>query len=273
MQSAVNKSATLEQLFNELDMVNVFMLTESWYTCPEQVIQLPNYNSYFLNRTVGAGGGVCVLVKKSIACDRLLEFSELTPDYEFFCTLSGCMVIAVCYRPPAGRIMNFLLFLDKFLNYVNLEKYHVVFGGDFNINLLSDSNVTRDFLAVISANGCANSVTKPTRITPTTESLIDLFITNFDENRYLSSVVGYGIGDHFPVLFAVKTQVNKTVLGRRLVQRVTGNGIEAFREAVACVNWAHVVAMTDANVAYNTFFGKFVEIYNTYFPTRACLPY
>lgn len=272
VQSAVNKSATLEQLFSELDMIDVFMLTESWYTCSEQVIQLPNYNSHFLNRTVGAGGGVCVLVKKSIACDPLVEFCGLTPDYEFFCTLSGCTVIAVCYRPPAGRITDFLSFLDKFLNYVNLKKYYVVLGGDFNINLLSDSNVTRDFLAVISANGCANSITKPTRITPTTESLIDLFITNFDENRYLSSVVGCGISDHFPILFAVKTQVSKTLPRRRLVQRVTGNGLVAFREAVVGVNWTHVVAMTDANVAYNTFFEKFVEIYNIYFPTRACYP-
>lgn len=133
-------------------MIDVFMITESWYTGREQVIQLQNYKSHFLYKTVGVGCGVCVLVKKSIACDPLAEFCEITADYEFFSILSRCTVNTVRYRPPAGHIKKFLLFLHRFLNYISLKKYYMVLGGDFNINL-SDSTATRDFLVAISANG------------------------------------------------------------------------------------------------------------------------
>lgn len=67
-------------------------------------------------------------------------------------------------------------------------------------------------------------------------------------------MVGCGISDHFPVLFAVRARLNKTLSRPRLVQRVTGAGLAAFREAAAGVNLPPVVIMTDANVAYDFFF-------------------
>lgn len=101
---------------------------------------------------------------------------------------------------------------------------------------------------------------------------INAFVSAAGNMVLASSVAGNGISDPFRVLFAVKIQVNKTLSRRRVEQRVTGSGLEAFREAVAGVNWSHVVATTDANVTWNIFSWEFVEFYKRVFPSRAYSP-
>ena len=52
--------------------------------------------------------------------------------------------------------------------------------GDFNINLLNEDvhTLTNDFLNIMSSNSLYPSITKPTRITSNSATLIDNIFTN-----------------------------------------------------------------------------------------------
>ena len=85
------------------------------------------------------------------------------------------------------------------------EKTKCYIMGDFNINLLNVENhePSNTFLNLLYANSFVPMITKPTRITKTSFTIIDNIFTND-----LSSVDGtkYGIlfsdiSDHFPILF------------------------------------------------------------------------
>ena len=64
--------------------------------------------------------------------------------------------------------------------------------GDMNDNLLQNNKLSR----IISSNKLTQIVNKPTRITPTSSTLIDLIITNNPKIIIQSDVIPSNIGDH-----------------------------------------------------------------------------
>lgn len=237
-------------------------------------MDLQDYRTYFMNRSLGRGGGVCILVNRFMKCDLVLDFCVTTADYEVFCVRTGQIVLAVCYRPPSGRPAEFffLSFFDSLLHFVNISRFNIVVGGDFNINLLGDSSTARDFLSLICANGCVNTVNLATRVAMHTESLINLFITNIDVTRTHTFVMTHDISDHCPILFTTKTDVKKTLPRPVLSQSINGRSLDAFRNDVINYDWSYVLTMSDANAAYDVFLDKFIEIYVLHFPYKVYRP-
>ena len=55
----------------------------------------------------------------------------------------------------------------------------LIVTGDININLLDQAdNITRQYMDILQGLNLTNHVTKPTRTTPTSKSLIDHLISN-----------------------------------------------------------------------------------------------
>ena len=72
--------------------------------------------------------------------------------------------------------------------------------GDFNRDLLklhTDQNV-RDFFNLMTSYSFNPLHSVPTRVTPSSTSLIDNIFTN-DSQEFLSGVLIFDISDHFPV--------------------------------------------------------------------------
>lgn len=86
------------------------MITETWYSQPGESILLPKYNSFFLNRDHGRGGGVFALVRESLPCEGVSEYCSVTPDYEAMRVNIDGILLAVCYRPSRGNEGKLFLF-------------------------------------------------------------------------------------------------------------------------------------------------------------------
>ena len=73
--------------------------------------------------------------------------------------------------------------------------------ADFNIDLLrSDTNLqTTDFIHNMFANAFYPTISKPTRVTKQTATLIDNIITNIHEYSIKSGILYNDISDHFPI--------------------------------------------------------------------------
>ena len=70
--------------------------------------------------------------------------------------------------------------------------------GDINCNLLSQDydTYTSELVNIFDIYGLTQMITEPTRITPVSQTLIDLCITNYPEKISSSGVLPLGISDH-----------------------------------------------------------------------------
>lgn len=90
------------------------MLTETWSTDDTNVFSLPSYNTFYLNRSSGRGGGICIFVKRALNCALIQTFCAITSDYKFPALELQNAILAVCYRPPNGTMTPFLDYLETF---------------------------------------------------------------------------------------------------------------------------------------------------------------
>lgn len=270
VQSAKNKTDDLEMLFDQFDFsFDVIMLSETWYTDEVNVLKLPLYRSFCVNRTSRRGGGLSILTK-DYQCELVSDYSRITPDYEVLCIRNNSKIFVVMYRPPKGNLEVFFDFFESFLEFVNEEKCTVVCGGDFNIDMTVDTVAKKTFDLLISSGGCTNVVTRPTRVTCQSQTLIDLFISNCSSECMKAGVIGCDLSDHLPIFIAVKSiprGISKTQ--RTMIQKISPDQLDRFRSAVSNVNWSGVLQEDTADGAYNAFMELFVELYNRYFPFKS----
>lgn len=113
------------------------------------------------------------------------DFKILNIDKVFECSAIEIIIkenkktILIClYRAPSGSFTDFLGILDNVLDKIQKESKSFVITGDFNLNLLIDGNDQKAFLNLVSEYGGRAVIREPTRVTATSATLIDNFITN-----------------------------------------------------------------------------------------------
>lgn len=88
----------------------IIMLSETWHQTEDDVLVLPDYNNFFLNRSGKRGGGVCIHVKQDIQVEIVDLFNETTDDYEIVSIRHGRQLFSFMYRPPAGNFKKLFVF-------------------------------------------------------------------------------------------------------------------------------------------------------------------
>ena len=107
------------------------------------------------------------------------------------------IVIGVIHRIPNTNMMDFNATMANALEQLRMENKLVYIMGDYNIDLLNsekhDVLYCNEFLPLIS---------RPTRITSTSATLIDsIFTNNHDDlNCSLNGILVADISDHFPIV-------------------------------------------------------------------------
>lgn len=170
-------------------------------------------------------------------------------------------MFAVCYRPPDGNVTTFFEFFHTFLSFVNESNYNIICGGDLNINMLVDSATKRDMITIMNENCCVNTVSAPTRVRSESETLIDLFITNFDKPlKY--GVTSCDISDHLPIFLCVETTLPKIAKKNCEVyfQPITLDKLDAFRQCISNADRSAVYLKNDADDAYDAFVNEFKHL-------------
>lgn len=270
VRSAKNKTTDLDCLFSEVGIAfDIIMLTETWYDNETDVFKLPQYKTFCVNRTKGRGGGVCLLIKECVNCELLTYFCLASDDYEVVTVSFGGCIVSVVYRPPDGDIPSFFEFLESFLGFTNDERKKVILGGDLNINMLSDTSSKRELDLLLSMNGCMNVITRPTRITSHSETLIDLFITNEDEMNLKTGVLVSDISDHLPIFMFVKGQHRESCKKEEIkYQSITLSSLKEFRDKISLCDWKDVLSAVEPNEAYDAFLKTFIRLYKICFPYK-----
>ena len=172
----------LNALKNQFDVIG---LSETWLNVNSANTFKPDgFKTENAYRVAKSGGGVSLLINESIGY-KLREDISFTKDccetlfIEMQKSLTGCnktgIIVGVMYRPPNTCVKAFTDEISEILSVVKNEKKICYIMGDTNINLLNvDSHIpTAEFLETMYSFSYSPLITKPTRVTPNTATLID----------------------------------------------------------------------------------------------------
>lgn len=269
-RSVRNKALLLDEFFSQFSFnFSVVMFSETWSKNESDVFRMEGYNTHYLNRPCGRGGGVAVLTLEQMDCELVDAFSIVTPDYEVLSLFADKVLYSVCYRPPSGHVPTFLEFYESFLSFVVESRCMLVAAGDYNIDMGIDTPVCTNFTNILLSNGFNNVINNPTRITTNCQSVLDVFITNFVLSDVKAGALACSISDHLPVFFCLDVaSILKHPPAENLYQPVTDAALDAFRKELIQVDWRKVLTLVDADNAYDAFLDIFKGFYQVHFPVK-----
>nr|CAH7760650.1 unnamed protein product [Callosobruchus chinensis] len=133
----------------------------------------------------GRGGGICLYVKDTLACENIDLSNYITDNplvvEQYWMTIklnSITIALGVLYRPPKANVNNAVQLLDPLLSNFSVMYDHVVVLGDVNVNLLNpDNNISQCFQSY----DLQQLINEPTRITQNSETLLDPIFVSFPE--------------------------------------------------------------------------------------------
>ena len=167
---------------NNSYMVHVFILNETWVTkANEHMIHIPNYKFICKHRTNKKGGGVGLLVHDKLQFrarnDIRLDYdSDLEYQFIELKSRKRNILVGSMYRPPQSKEKEFLKDYRKLTEIMGHQKdKEIVIGIDHNMDFLKASRHTntQKFLDYNLEINLLPVITKPTRITDTSATLID----------------------------------------------------------------------------------------------------
>ena len=212
------------------------------------------------------GGVVACFVKNYISYNRKPNFCINTESIfiEIFLTKSKPVLIGILYRPPDKY--DFVNCLERTFSDTNVfESQECYLLGDININLQPKDkeifrhkpantinkeipHLTRSYLEFCFTHSLEQIITRSTRITDQTATLIDRILTNSPDKVSQSGVIDLGISTHDLIYCTRKASLPKShkhneVFVRSLKRYSAEKFLEILREIVVpnyltytCVN-------------------------------------
>ena len=161
---------------------------------------------HYVSRKNSKGGGVALYINSNLKC-RKVENQSICVEENFECVtvellLEGArnVIVSCLYRKPGARLEDFIEKLEELYCHIKNNKVLYI-CGDFNIDLLKqDSHApTETFLNTMFSLGLFPLITKPSRVTAHSATLIDNIFTNELKHENISGVILNDISDHLPV--------------------------------------------------------------------------
>ena len=201
-------------LLNEQD-IDVLCITETWLlsNTPDEFVSIPNYKIY--RKDKGRGGGVCIYVKCSLKVNVITLRIPIQTDLEdtipiqteiediylsIQCEKYPSIIVGCVYRHPKAHAISFE-YINSVLQSLCISKKSFYILGDLNDDILSPGN---KISKIVNSNKLTQLVKKPTRITDTSATLLDVIITNNPSIVVSQDVFPTIISDHERISMKLK---------------------------------------------------------------------
>ena len=252
---------------------------ETWLTnFTKDLAGFNGYKAYHSFRdSCSPGGGVSIFAKSNLKTNINNNFSISLPFFESVAIEitknNRKFFICEIYRPPRSNPIEFLGKLEALFNNFNTSHYDEIFiCGDFNLNLLDSesNNPTNQFVNQMASNSLLPVISRPTRITEQTASLIDNIFINHP-NNFTSGIVISTISDHLPIFIRKIISSNTNELNEpKIIQfrPISDGKISLLRDALSAVNFDEFTNQTDIDAAWLAFTNKIFQLYDREFPIQ-----
>ena len=256
MKNSDNFKLLLDDLLCNNVTIDVILLCETWTNNNNiQLIGIPGYQCFNKNRETRQGGGILIFVRNHIRVLEIFQtpFNETTESLFIRITHGkNSLVFGEVYRIPNTSVKDFQKDYREILNRLSKEK-NVIIGSDHNLDLLKAKlhQPTEIFIEDLAVAGYISTISKPTRLTHQSSTLIDnIFIKGACSLGFKSYVLVDDISDHYPCLFQIenpsKKYVNDIVISKR---KVTDSTIQKLNQKLLFHDWNVIYGM-DTNRSY-----------------------
>ena len=157
-------------------------------------------------------------------------------------------VIFTWYRPPDSPIGIFSPF-ESLIGKLDSENVEFFILGDMNCDMVTAryDNDTSKLKNIADVYGLEQLIPEPTRITPTSSTLIDLIYTNCSDKIACSGVCHVGISDHSMVYVYRKLALNGMSNGHNSItyRNFRKFDCQNFRDDIQSQCWNNVYESSD----------------------------
>lgn len=238
--------------------IKIFGVTETLLndSLPTSFINISGYTFERRDR-VSQGGGVGAYISNSLNYVRRLDLETYDIEciwLEIFSDYTKSFIVGILYRPPNTSkhlSKNFNNNFQKTLTKINNGNKELIILGDINCNYLIKNN-NKPLKDLLSLNGLIQTIKGPTRITDTTESLIDVILTTKPENLMEIKIVSTALSDHYAI--GCKRKLNNIKQQYESIKcrdYSNYNSSELSRD-LSNENWDSVYAERNPNNAWDT---------------------
>ena len=286
IRSISNKFDSFNNLIDTLNIpFQVIGLTETWLNDNNMDCYTLNEHEFFgSNRPNKRGGGVGLYISKQLKfksrndLDKNVEDTIETKFIEIINDNGKNIIIGVIYRPPNNNFDTFKNTINEILEKIDKENKLSYLMGDYNIDLLKSESCdyTNNFIEQLFTSSFFPLITKPTRITHHTATLIDnIFTNNLEElEDSTNGIIFSDISDHLPIVHTFNTNVLSKTTTKKLTsvpyQRLFNKtNTEAFKKEIKNISCDNILSETNDPVkAYNEFLETFGDVYEVNFPLK-----
>ena len=190
----------------------------------------------------------------------------------------GNTIISVIYRIPDNSFENSTeLFNEEFNKYLTdifkSLNNSIICAGDFNIDLLkyAEHTPTTEFINLLFSCNLFPLISKPTRITNTSATLIDNIYVASNLTVTHADILYADISDHFPIYAIFPLSINTPREQKILYRDMSLKNRNSLCNALLITDWQ--LNDTDSNISvnnmYSSFANKYLNLINMYCPLKS----
>ena len=281
--------SNLNNLENYLSLLEhkfqIIALTETWLQPHNKdIYNICGYNHEYKIREGKKGGGVSLFISNDLHYVVREDLSLSNSLFEsLFIEITTCgnkldssILVGVIYRPPNSPLNEYCISMTDLLNVIKPDKKTCYIMGDMNVDLMKVNNhiPTSDFLEIMHAYGYFPLITKPTRITDFSSTLIDnIFCNNFQEIGHKSGILLTDISDHLPIFCINSNTIFPNSECHTTFRALNSCNITKFNQKLSQKKWDHVMEKDNAQESFSLFHKEFVMIFNDCFPLKKSVLY
>ncbi len=116
------------------------------------------------------------------------------------------------------------------------------------------------------SNGFLQLITRATRIQGAHYSLIDHILSNSNHDCYTTGTLIYDLSDHFINFIKLPLAKPKLLQKPTFKRNFSQNNVNNFKTSLSSINWNETLTINDADLAFNSFWASFIDLYNLHFP-------
>ena len=250
----------LHTMSNRNSRVDIVLLCETFLSCKTvKLVNIPGYELVYNNRISSKGGGVGILIRNGIPYKRNNSLSmmiekELESVYIDIATRNGSQIrVGSVYRSPNTDISKLIEHLESVSAQIKTRNNHeLIIGMDQNLDLLkSDEHAsTRKFLDTILDNELWPVITRPTRITQHSATLIDnIYISKNLQRKFDSLILIDDITDHLPTIALLRqTKITDKSPIEYTSRKLNDKKIQQIHRKLLETDWNGTLNSDDVNV-------------------------
>ena len=185
-------------------------ISETWLRDDSHSVDIDGYRFIHKNRPNRTSGGVGLYISENLEFKLRPDLCFDNPDIakslfiEIKKPKGKNIIVGIVYRAPNLHPDDFLSKNTEVLDKISRENKICYLLGDFNLNLINfqTHNPTGEFLDDMYSHMFFPLITRPSRITSHTATLIHNIFSNLLDGHLVNGLLFTDISDHLPV-FAI----------------------------------------------------------------------